>query len=78
MFPYVYRFSIFIHPETKSEFLKDNSYSEERLRMIEEVSAPAWKSLSNKQEGRFVKTHLPISLLPPNLLTSGCKVSYYN
>lgn len=42
--------------------------------MIEEISKPARIILDQMNERRFIKTHLPFSLLPPNLLEIGCKV----
>lgn len=68
------RFSIFVHDETKKEFLEENSSCPERMKLVEEIAKPAWISLSETSERRFIKTHLPFSLLPPNLLSVGCKV----
>lgn len=65
-----------MHDEVKEEFRKENSDCEERLRMIDEMAEPGWKLLKEYQGKRIIKTHLPFSLLPPNLLTSGCKVIY--
>lgn len=73
---YIHRFSIFVHDETKKEFLQENSFCPERMQLVEEISKPAWKTLSETSERRFIKTHLPFSLLPPNLLEVGCKVCY--
>lgn len=68
------RFSIFVHEKTKAEFLKENSYCEKRMKMIEEISKPARITLQETEKRRFIKTHLPFSLLPSNLLEIGCKV----
>ncbi|KAK5640943.1 hypothetical protein RI129_009490 [Pyrocoelia pectoralis] len=71
-----FRFSMCVHPTTKAKFLKENSYSTERQNIIENICEEGWKILENKKGKRFIKTHLPFSVLPPNLLTSGCKVIY--
>nr|ANH56805.1 sulfotransferase 3 [Photinus pyralis] len=74
-FPFL-EFSMCVHPKMKAQFLQENSHSIERQNMIEDVCTEAWKILENWKGRRFIKTHLPFSLLPPNLLTSGCKVIY--
>lgn len=36
----------------------------------EAVKVPSWKSLDKAPSPRFIKTHLPLSMLPPNLLNT--------
>ncbi|XP_018564737.1 estrogen sulfotransferase isoform X2 [Anoplophora glabripennis] len=74
-FPFL-EFSSFVHKETKDEFLKENAYDEERYQQVQNIDFPAWKMLTEMSGRRFIKTHLPFSLLPPNLLEVGCKVIY--
>ncbi|XP_044759626.1 sulfotransferase 1E1-like isoform X2 [Coccinella septempunctata] len=74
-FPFL-EFSCFVHPEVKAEFLRENSDSALRSQMIEDISAPICDYLTKFEGRRFIKTHLPLSLLPKNLLTAGCKVIY--
>lgn len=64
-----------MHDEVKAEFIQENVKSEEYLTMVEGLAKPGWEILSASKERRVIKTHLPFSLLPPNLLTAGCKVS---
>ncbi|KAL3273717.1 hypothetical protein HHI36_015147 [Cryptolaemus montrouzieri] len=66
-------FSCFIHPETKSEFLEENKHSKLHCELIEEIAEPICTYLNHLKEKRFIKTHLPLNLLPKNLLTAGCK-----
>jgi hypothetical protein len=68
------RFNSFVHPLVKKEFLEENKSSPEKCSLIEEVTKPAWKKLVKTTQKRFIKTHLPFALLPPNLLEVGCKV----
>ncbi|KAF5269610.1 hypothetical protein FQR65_LT05949 [Abscondita terminalis] len=50
--------------------------SQENQKVLEQMCVPLTKSLEEQTGKRFIRTHLPFSLLPPNLLTSGCKVIY--
>ncbi|KAJ8939807.1 hypothetical protein NQ318_012807 [Aromia moschata] len=79
--PLVYRFpflefSCFLHKDTKAEFLKENEADDEKLSEIENLDVPAWKIFSESTGRRFIKSHLPFSLLPPNLLQAGAKIIY--
>lgn len=42
--------------------------------MVEKIAANGWDILNESKGPRVIKTHLPFTLLPPNLLNSGCKV----
>ncbi|XP_063620495.1 luciferin sulfotransferase-like [Cydia splendana] len=64
-------FSIFVHPVMKARFHEENSHSPEKLRLLELVSQPGTEQLAENTSQRFIKTHLPISLLPPTLLDKG-------
>lgn len=46
----------------------------EKCELVNWLDYPGWKHLAETKERRFIKTHLPFSLLPPNLLETGCKV----
>nr|XP_023026985.1 sulfotransferase 1C4-like [Leptinotarsa decemlineata] len=74
-FPFL-EFSCFVHKETKAKFLHENRDDFEKYQMVDILDYPAWKFLSDSPGKRFIKTHLPFSLLPPNLLDVGCKVIY--
>ncbi|GJQ85441.1 hypothetical protein Trydic_g23866 [Trypoxylus dichotomus] len=69
-------FSSFVHPEVKAEFLNENSYCSIRSKLVEEVTRKEWLNLRLRKSRRIIKSHLPFSLLPPNLLDYGCKVIY--
>lgn len=64
-----------MHDEVKAEFDQENAQSAEYLKVVEKLAKPGWEVLNESNERRVIKTHLPFSLLPPNLLTAGCKVS---
>ncbi|KAF5283492.1 hypothetical protein FQR65_LT13880 [Abscondita terminalis] len=74
-FPF-FEFTMCVDPEVKAEILKYNDDCKQNRDVVEEICTPAWETLRHQTGKRFIKTHLPFSLLPPNLLTSGCKVIY--
>jgi hypothetical protein len=69
------RLSIFVNDERTAELLKMNADDPEKLDLMQEYSRPVYEVLNEMKSPRFIKSHLPLSLLPPNLLDVGCKVS---
>ncbi|XP_057652157.1 sulfotransferase 1E1-like [Diorhabda carinulata] len=69
-------FSSLLHEEVKSELLKKNQSNPAKCEVIHKLSSPCWRYFQEMSERRFIKTHLPLSLLPPNLSDVGCKVIY--
>jgi hypothetical protein len=59
----------------KTELLKLNASDPEKLKLVEQISQPGYEVVNEMKSPRFIKTHFPFSLLPPNLLDVGCKVS---
>ncbi|GLH03813.1 Sulfotransferase [Gryllus bimaculatus] len=74
-FPFL-EFSTFVHEDIKRECLEKNRGNKENQEAIESLCQPMYETLKNAPSPRFIKTHLPFSLLPPDLLTKGCKVIY--
>jgi len=66
-FPF-FEFSIFMHDKTKKQLLLENEGNQEKQNFIEIVSTPGYEFLPNIREKRFIKTHLPFSLLPPSVM----------
>lgn len=62
------------HKGVVAEIINENSTSPENVAAIKEITKSVSDCLRNKTDRRFIKTHLPFSLLPRNLLNSGCKV----
>ncbi|CAG9585181.1 unnamed protein product [Danaus chrysippus] len=60
--------SVYVHPIMKQRFVSENSHSEEKLKLLEQVTQPGTEQLAGAPSPRFIKTHLPLSLLPPTLL----------
>lgn len=69
------RFSVFMHDKTKEQLLKENMGSPEKQDFIELVSTPGYEFLPNITATRFIKTHLPFTLLPPSVMECKSKVS---
>ncbi|CAH2240193.1 jg1758 [Pararge aegeria aegeria] len=61
-------FSVYVHPVMMERFREENKDSERKLKLLEYVSQPGTEQLVDAPSPRFVKTHLPLSLLPPTLL----------
>ncbi|XP_050498562.1 sulfotransferase 1E1-like [Diabrotica virgifera virgifera] len=74
-FPFL-EFSSFLHPEMKAILLKENQHDWEKCQIIQGLDRGIIENLNNMKERRFIKTHNPFSLMPPNLLDVGCKVIY--
>jgi len=58
-----------------ADLLKLNAGDLEKLDVVQQISLPGYDVLNAMKSPRFIKTHFPISLLPPNLLDVGSKVS---
>lgn len=56
-------------------FRDENCDSERKIKLLEWVTQPATEQLALMNKQRFIKSHLPLSLLPPNLLDTA-KVIY--
>ncbi|XP_063222124.1 sulfotransferase 1C4-like [Bacillus rossius redtenbacheri] len=74
-FPFL-EFNIFVHDDTKAEFLEKAGRDKQTRLLVEKACDPAYKVLNETSAPRFIKTHFPFSLLPPNLLDCGAKVIY--
>ncbi|XP_026324770.1 estrogen sulfotransferase-like [Hyposmocoma kahamanoa] len=63
-------------PDLAFELIKMNFLNLRSFQGLNEaVRVPSWKSVDNAPSPRFIKTHLPLSLLPPKLLDTA-KVIY--
>ncbi|XP_055914573.1 luciferin sulfotransferase [Eupeodes corollae] len=74
-FPF-FEFNHCMHPEVKSELLSENANYPEKQEFIEVISQPGYEFLKNVTEQRFIKTHLPFSLMPTSVMEKKCKVIY--
>lgn len=64
-----------MHDEVKAEFLDENQHDKEKCKFIEKLSQPLHVELDQMKQPRFIKTHLPTSLLPPSIFKNKSKVN---
>lgn len=64
-----------MHDKTKEQLLLENIDSPEKQDFVELVSTPGYEFLPKISDNRFIKTHLPFSLLPPSVMDYQSKVS---
>lgn len=60
----------------KEESLSAHRDDPETQTAIEELCSPVYEILANTESPRFIKTHLPFSLMPPSVMKSRAKVIY--
>ncbi|CAH4037222.1 sulfotransferase 1B1-like [Pieris brassicae] len=61
-------FSVCVHPENMQKFIEENSHDESKLELLRMVTKPGTELLAEAPSPRFIKSHLPLSLFPPNIL----------
>ncbi|KFB40172.1 AGAP001425-PA-like protein [Anopheles sinensis] len=69
-----FEFYQFVHDEVKATLLKENEGNEEGRRFVEALARPP--PLPQMTTPRIIKTHLPISLLPPSVFERKAKIIY--
>ncbi|CAK1545180.1 unnamed protein product [Leptosia nina] len=72
-FPFL-EHTMMIHPTLIEEIKEMNKGDEEKVKIVDLFSKPAYEILNAAPSPRFIKSHLPLSLLSPKLLDS--KVVY--
>nr|BAM19897.1 sulfotransferase [Papilio xuthus] len=68
-------FSMYLSKEILNAVKNENAGKEDQLKILDILSAPGSQLAAQMSSPRFLKTHLPMSLLPPTLLDS-TKVLY--
>lgn len=58
-----FRFHLYMHDQMKAKFLEENK-EQWKKEFIEKISVPGYEFFPNMTQQRFVKTHLPMKLLP--------------
>ncbi|XP_072159060.1 sulfotransferase 4A1 isoform X1 [Bemisia tabaci] len=74
-FPFI-EFSTTVCDDMKKQLLTEAGDDTARSTALAEACVPAFEILERAESPRFIKTHLPFSLLPQDLLQSGAKVIY--
>lgn len=65
-----------MHDQTKQMFLEEHHEKPEYQSMIEAISVPGYEFIPKINERRFIKTHLPFSLMPPSVMEERAKIVY--
>lgn len=64
-----------MHDDVKKELIIDNQDDPKKQGFIDIVSTPGYEFLPLINERRFIKSHMPFSLLPPSVMNNQAKVS---
>lgn len=65
-----------MHDKTKQIFINEHDGNEESQDMIRTMSVPGYEFIPNMVGKRFIKTHLPFSLMPPSVMNERAKIIY--
>lgn len=65
-----------MHDKTKKMFIEEHEGNVQNQDMIRTISVPGYEFIPNITEKRFIKTHLPFSLMPPSVMNERAKVIY--
>lgn len=64
----IYRFASVYNERSRDYVMKINNNKENAEKFLSKISIPGTETLKTMPDPRFIKTHLPMSLLPPKLL----------
>lgn len=70
------RFCVFMHDKTKQTFIDEHDGNVMNQNMIRTISVPGYEFIPNTVGKRFIKTHLPFSLMPPSVMNERAKIIY--
>lgn len=65
-----------MHDKTKQMFIDEHDGNAVNQDMIRTISVPCYDFLPKMNEKRFIKTHLPFSLMPPSVMNERAKIIY--
>lgn len=65
-----------MHDKTKQMFLEEHEGNAGNQDMIRTISVPGYEFIPNITDRRFIKTHLPFSLMPPSVMNEQAKIIY--
>lgn len=65
-----------MHDKTKEMFIEEHEGIAENQNMIRAISVPGYEFIPHIMEQRFIKTHLPFSLMPPSIMNEKAKIIY--
>lgn len=65
-----------MHDKMKLTFLQEQKSNPDNCHMLNAISVPGYEFIPNIDSPRFIKTHLPFSLMPPSVMAKQAKVIY--
>lgn len=65
-----------MHDKMKETFLCEQQSSPANYQMLNAISVPGYEFMPKINSQRFLKTHLPFSLMPPSVMDKQAKVIY--
>lgn len=65
-----------MHDKTQQIFIDEHQNNVENQNMIRTISVPGYEFIPNMAGKRFIKTHLPFSLMPPSAMSERAKIIY--
>lgn len=65
-----------MHDATKQQFLREQVDNTVNQDVINKISIPGYEFIPNIDSQRFIKTHLPFTLMPPSVMNKQAKVIY--
>lgn len=65
-----------MHDTMKQTFLSEQQSSPDNYNMLNAISVPGYEFMPNIDSPRFIKTHLPFSLMPPSVMSKQAKIIY--
>lgn len=65
-----------MHDKTKQIFIDEHDGNVTSQDTIRAISVPGYEFIPNMVGKRFIKTHLPFSLMPPSVMNERAKIIY--
>lgn len=65
-----------MHDQTKDQLIREQDGVKANEDVIRAMGVPGYEFIPNIESRRFIKTHLPFSLLPPSVMSQQAKVIY--
>lgn len=65
-----------MHEQMEKQLIAEQNGNKINEDIVKEICVPCYQSLPNVKSPRFIKTHFPLSLLPPSVIEKQAKIIY--